>query len=134
MKILTKCLIGAVLIAAIATAAKNDRDKPISATPVPPPKEQMEKVVHQLLAQQCVAVTEKNLHDPDSAQLPKATSNDDYPEKFYVGSQKKGWLTVQFEMRAKNGFGGMRLYNVDCQFKQNKEGYSFVKYDSWQKK
>jgi hypothetical protein len=32
---------------------------------------------------------------------------------------------IQFEMRAKNGFGALRAHVVTCTFKETKEGYAF---------
>jgi hypothetical protein len=82
---------------------------------------------YQLIADKCVSTVKTRLHDPSSAELPNALSVYDYPNKFYVGQRKKGIVTVQFEMRAKNAYNALRRLTAECQWKRDKDGYKLIK-------
>ena len=98
-----------------------------SKTSLSEKKAESTKKNYQIIAYNCVEAIKANLHDPSSAQLPDAVSIYDYPSKFYVGENKNGVVTVQFEMRAKNSFNALRRSTAECQFKRTKDGYSLIK-------
>ena len=81
---------------------------------------------YQVLADKCVGIVKARLHDPTDAQLPSALSVMDYPGKFYIGNNKKGAITVQFEIRARNGFNAMRRSIAECQWRRDKDGYALI--------
>lgn len=125
-------LVIGVLIAIGAALTEKDRATMRTERERPPTPEETKAMAQRLTAQQCVTVAKSRLHDPDSAKLPDAMSSADYPAQFYVGSRKPKTLSVQFEMRAKNGFGALRSNTVTCTFNETKEGYAFSKIDIWQ--
>lgn len=81
---------------------------------------------YQVLADKCVGIIKSRLHDPTDAELPSALSVMDFPGKFYVGERKKGTITVQFEMRARNGFNALRKSTAECQWRHSKDDYVLV--------
>lgn len=84
------------------------------------------------LATKCVEMARAGVHDPASAEIPDPLSQFDYPGKFYIGERKKGIVTVQFGMRAKNGFNALRAFTVDCQWRRDKDGFTLAKFQHWQ--
>jgi hypothetical protein len=87
---------------------------------------------YQVFADMCVRYAKAGLHDPDSADVPNALSAFDYPGKFNIVDEKNS-ITIQFEMRAKNGFNALRLFVADCSWKKMKSDYGPMKFRSWQR-
>ena len=82
---------------------------------------------YQVLADKCVGLVKSRLHDTTDAEIPSALSVMDYPGKFYVGERKKGVVTVQFEMKARNGFNALRRSTGECQWRSSKGDYVLLK-------
>ena len=61
----------------------------------------------QFAARTCMKAVKERLHDPSSAQFPE-------PHETFVESNKTGGYLVQFEGRAKNAFGALRLGVWEC--------------------
>lgn len=55
----------------------------------------------------CRELVKNNLHDPDSSEF------DDYGT-WYASEKTPGNFEVFVTLRAKNGFGGLRHFSVDC--------------------
>jgi hypothetical protein len=109
------------------------------SAPVPVPAPQPVKLTNptqadaeRFLAAKCVEMARAGLHDPASAEIPSPHSQIDYPAKFYIGERKKGIITVQFDMRAKNGYNAMRVFTVDCQWRREQDGFTLAKFEHWQ--
>lgn len=82
---------------------------------------------YQVLADKCVGLVKARLHDTTDAEIPSALSAMDYPGKFYVGEQKKGVVTVQFEIKGRNGFNALRRSTAECQWRISKGDYVLIK-------
>jgi hypothetical protein len=71
----------------------------------------------------CEVRIEKSLHDPSSAEWLDKTLG--VLEPLSMGRKADGGLEILTRLRAKNGFGAMRLFTAECNYKRKGDTYIF---------